>query len=214
MVRTPVTSERDAFWLTVTGVAITALAVLVGWLLAVWVGVALFVLAILAAAGAYLRSPDPSRRSSLQEASREPHPYRAQASRHVLVIANETLRGEELRRRIVGRDEGAEVDVLAPVLTSHIHYGVSDIDEETEQARVRLRRSLEWVRAQGLRARGSIGDPNPVTAIEDQLRAFGPDEVIVVRHAHPTWQERAELERLCNELSVPIEQVVVGDGGS
>lgn len=211
MVRTPVTSERDAFRLTISGVAIVLAALLVGWLVDVWAGVALLVVALAAATIVYLRSPDPARRSSLEEAAREPHFFRAPGRRHVLVIANEELRGEELRGRIGGTDGEVEVDVLAPVLTSHVHYGVSDIDREIAQARERLRRSLEWTRQQGLHARGQIGDPNPVTAIEDQLRSFGPDEVIVVTHRDQSWQERTELERLRAELDVPVEQVVVGD---
>jgi hypothetical protein len=210
MVRTPVTSERDAFWLTVAGVAIVVGAVLVGWLVTAWAGAAFFALVLAVAAGAHLRSPDPTRRSALEEATREPHPHRAPGRRHVLVIANEALAGEELRRRILGRDgDGVELDVLAPVLTSHVHYGVSDIDREIEQARARLRRSLQWAREQGLSARGAVGDPNPLTAIEDRLRDFGPDEVIVVTHPRQTWQERTELERLTSELHVPVEQVVI-----
>jgi hypothetical protein len=211
MVRTPVTSERDAFWLTVTGVAIVIVAVIMGWLVTAWVGAVVFVVALTIAGAVHLRSPDPTRRSVLQEAAREPHFYSAPGRRHVLVVANEALSGEELRRRIGGADGDVEIDVLAPVLTSHVHYGVSDIDREIEQARARLRRSLEWARAQGIHARGEVGDPNPITAIEDQLRSFGPDEVIVVTRPQATWQERAELERLCNELDVPVEQVVVGD---
>lgn len=213
MVRTPVTSERDAFRLTVAGVAMIVAALLVGWLANVWAGVALFAVAVLVGATAYLRSPDPTRRSPLREAAREPHFYRAPGRRHVLVIANEALQGEQLRRRIGARDGDVEVDVLAPVLTSHVHYGVSDIDSETEQARERLRLSLEWMRQQGLHARGEVGDANPITAIEDQLRSFGPDEVIVVTHPQETWQERAELERLCADLNVPVEQIVVGEPG-
>lgn len=212
MVRTPITSERDAFWLTVAGVAITASALLVGWLIDVWAGVALFVVAVLVAGTAYLRSPDPARRSSLEEAESESHFYRAPARRHVLVIANDVLGGEELRRRLSGHDGDLEVDVLAPVLTSHVHFTVSDIDTETEHARARLRRSLEWMHAHGVHARGAIGDPNPITAIEDQLRSFGPDEVIVVTHPEQTWQERAELERLRGELDLPVEEVVAVGG--
>lgn len=211
MVRTPITSERDAFRLTVSGVAIIVAALLLGWLLDVWAGVALFVVAVVIAGIAYLRSPDPSRRSPLEEAAREPHFYRAPGRRHVLIVANEALRGEELHRRIGATDGDVEVDVLAPVLTSHVHYGTSDLDREIAQARERLRRSLDWTRAHGLHARGEVGDANPVTALEDQLRSFGPDRVIVVTHPQETWQERTELERLRQELDVPVEQVVIGD---
>src|SRR5487761_1922553 len=58
--------------------------------------------------------------------------------------------GVELRERIVGREPApVEVDILAPVLTSHTHYGVSDIDRELEQARARLEISLRGDRRYG-----------------------------------------------------------------
>jgi hypothetical protein len=74
-----------------------------------------------------------------------------------------------------------------------------------------LERSLAWAREQGLAARGEVGDPSTTTAIEDELRDFGADEVIVVTHPRglETWQERGELDRLQTELNVPIRHVVV-----
>ncbi|MGO9496680.1 MAG: hypothetical protein ACLQA5_08235, partial [Solirubrobacteraceae bacterium] len=63
---------------------------------------------------------------------------------------------------------------------------------------------------------GEVGDPSPNTAIEDQLRDFGADEVIVVTHPREreAWQEHGELERLRRELDVPVTHIVVGNGGS
>jgi hypothetical protein len=216
--RIPIRSERDAFRLAVAGGAVIGAAVLVGWLTEAVVGVAVFLLAFVLAAIAYLRAPNPDRHMPLREAAHEAHPHGAARGKHrVLVVANEALSGGELRERIVGRDdERIEVDILAPVLTSHLHYGVSDIDRAREQARARLERSLAWAREQGVVARGEVGDPSPTTAIEDELRHFGADEVIVVTHPseRETWQERGELERLRRELDVPVTHVVVADHGA
>jgi hypothetical protein len=54
-----------------------------------------------------------------------------------------------------------------------------------------------------------------VVAIEDELRDFGADEVIVVTHSRDreTWQERGELERLREELDVPVTHVVADGRG-
>jgi hypothetical protein len=75
---------------------------------------------------------------------------------------------------------------------------VTDIDRELNEARERLECCLAWARANGLDARGEVGDVSATTAIEDELRDFGADEVIVVTHPRDreTWQERGELERL------------------
>jgi hypothetical protein len=213
--RIPIRSERDAFRVTLAGAGVIGAAVLIGWLTEAVVGAAVFALALALAAIAYLRAANPDRHTPLREATHEPHPHGAYpGKRHVLVIANEALSGGELRERIVGPgDERTEVDILAPVLTSHLHRGVSDIDRELEQARARLERSLAWAREQGIVARGEVGDHSPTTAIEDELRDFGADEVIVVTHPGEgeSWQERRELERLRRELDVPVTHVVVGD---
>jgi hypothetical protein len=189
--------------------------VLVGWLTKPLVGAAVFVLVLILAAIAYLRAANPDRRMPLREATAAVHPHGAPSGkRHVLVIANETLSGEALCEQILGEDhERVEVDILAPVLTSRLHHGVSDIDRELEQARTRLGRSLAWAHEHGIVARGAVGDPSATSAIEDELRDFGADEVIVVTHPREreSWQEHGELERLRRELDVPITHVVVGD---
>ena len=213
--RTPVRSEQEAFRLAIAGALAVGLAILVGWLTDAAVGVAVFAVVCAVALIAYLRAANPDRREPLRTAAHEAHPHGASpGKRHVLVIANEALSGAGLRERIVGRDsESVEVDVLAPVLTSHLHHGVSDIDRALEQARARLECSLAWAREQGIVARGEVGDPSATTAIEDELRDFGADEVIVVTHLREreTWQEHGELERLRRELDVPVTHVVIGD---
>jgi hypothetical protein len=216
--RIPLGSEREAFRLTIAAVAVVGAAVLIGWLTEALVGAAVLSLAVAVAVVAYLRAANPDRPASLRRAAHQAHPHGAfPGERHVLVIANETLSGAELRERILGLDgERTEIDILAPVLTSRLHYGVSDIDREIREARTRLERSLAWARERGIVARGEVGDPSPTTAIEDALRDFGADEVIVVTHPgeRETWQERGELERLRRELDVPVTHVVVGEAGA
>jgi hypothetical protein len=213
--RAPVRSESDAFRLTLAGAPVIGISVVIGWLTYPLIGLAVFVVAFVIAALLYLYVAGSDRRKVLRAAAQEPHPHGASpGKRHVLIIANEPLSGAELREVIVEQDGNrVEVDVLAPVLTSHVHFGVSDFDREVQEARTRLEDSLEWVRAQGITARGEVGDPSPTTAIEDELRDFGADEVIVVTHPREReiWQERGELERLRRELDVPVTHVVVGD---
>jgi hypothetical protein len=216
--RVPIRSEREAFRLTLAAAAAIGVAVLIGWLTEAVVGAAVLAAAVAVGAIAYLRAANPDRQAPLSRAAHAAHPHGASpGERHVLVIANEVLTGGELRERILGgREERTEIDILAPVLTSHLHHGVSDIDRELEQARTRLERSLTWARKQGIEARGEVGDPSPTTAIEDELRDFGADEVIVVVHPDElgTWQEQVELERLRRELDIPVTRVVVGEGGA
>jgi hypothetical protein len=216
--RTPIRSETEAFRFVFASLAVIAISVLIGWLTDPLVGVAVFALAVLLATIAYLRADNPDRRPVLRDAAHEPHPHGARpGTRHVLVVANETLAGDELRERITPVDDHrVQVDVLAPVLTSRLHYATSDIDSELADARARLQRSLAWANECGIVAHGEVGDPNPTAAIEDQLRDFGADEVIFVTHPREreTWQEHGELERLRDELDIPITHLMVGNGGA
>jgi len=212
--RTPIRSETEAVRFVFAGAAVIAVSVLVGWLAVPLAGVAVFVLALVVAAIAYLGADNPDRRPALREAAHESHPHGPRTgTRHVLVVVNEALGGDELREQLSRRGgERVELDFLAPVLTSHLHFAMSDIDHELADARARLDRSLAWARECGIVARGEVGDPSPTIAIEDELRDFGADEVVVVTHPREreTWQEHGELERLRRELDVPVTHLVVG----
>jgi hypothetical protein len=214
--RNPIRSETDAFRITIASAFLIAAAALVGWLTAAWVGAAAFLIAALAAGVVVLHQPDPDRPESLRRAAGEPHRLAGSAARrHVLVVAHETLAGDALRKRISAAwGDRVELDILAPVLSSRTHLMLTDIDSEREAAGERLRRSLHWAREQGLEARGVVGDPSPMTALEDELRAFGADEVILVVAAQDPapWQERVELEHLREELDLPIDVVRLAQG--
>jgi hypothetical protein len=214
MRRVPFGSEAGAFRFTLAAAVVIGASVLIGWLAAPVAGLVVFAAATVSAALARLWLAVRDRPAPLRRPMTEAAPDRAGRHRghHVLVVANAALAGAELSGLILrhGR-EHVEVDVLAPVLASPLHYAVSDIDRELAEARARLERSLAWAHEHQIVARGEVGDPNPTTAIEDELRTFGADEVIVVTHRRDreTWQERGELPCLRRELEVPITHVVV-----
>lgn len=210
--RAPIRSETDAFWVTLGAALAIAVSVVVGLLVTAWAGLVLLAVFAVIALGAYLYVGGRDRPAVLSEALSEgPQRDSRTGRRRILVIANTTLAGSELSEQINSSGEPVDVDVLSPVLASPLHYGVSDIDHELAEARTRLERSVAWARERGISARGHVGDPNPTTAIADELRRFGADEVIVVTHPHDeeTWQERGELQRLRSELGVPVTHLVV-----
>ena len=214
MRRVPFGSEAGAFRFTLGAGLVIGASVFIGWVSVPAAGLGVFAAATMSAAlsrlWVALRDRPAPLRQAVSEAALDG--AKRQAGHHVLVVANEALAGAELAELILqqGR-EHVQVDVLAPVLASPVHYAVSDIDGELAEARTRLERSLAWEREHNIEAHGAVGDPNPTTAIEDELRAFGADEVIVVTHPRDreTWQERGELARLRRELDVPVTHVVV-----
>jgi hypothetical protein len=132
----------------------------------------------------------------------------------VLLIANETVGAPAVRHRIkelVG-DRRAEVFVVAPALTSSAFKHVAgDVDEAIEEARERLEASIAALRAEGLEASGEVGDSDPNLALEDALRRFPADEVVIATHPpeRSRWLERDVVEKARRQVRQPVTHVVV-----
>jgi nucleotide-binding universal stress UspA family protein len=134
--------------------------------------------------------------------------------KRILVVANETVGGEKLRSCIGEKSAGverAEILVVAPALNSPVRQWASDEDPARRQAQERLDASLARLEEAGIRARGEIGDAEPLQAIEDALRTFGADEVIVSTHpeGRSHWLERGLVDNARERFDVPITHVVV-----
>jgi GABA permease len=213
--RLPVKSETDAFRIAVALGLLAAASILVGWVTSPAYGVVLFAAGVAGGLTFELAGPDRDRRSALQEASHAPHRHGATGGkRHILVVASARLAGEELRRELAtAGGAGVELDVLAPILASRSHYLASDVDRERMEARERLEASLAWAAERGFAAKGEVGDPDPLVAIEDELRDFGADEVVIATHPQErtSWLAKRMLDHLARELDVPVRQIVVGD---
>ena len=208
--RNPIRTETDAFHVTLASAVLICLTLAAGALLGPAAGVAVLFAALIGAFVWELRTKDPDRRQAFREAA-------AAAARHddepprILVIANRTLHGDELRAALRRRAD-AEVHIVAPILTSRVHYIASDFDKELAEARDRLAAALEWARAAGVTASGRVGDPNAAFAvIEDALRDHGADEVVISTYppGRSNWLETGIVERLREELDVPVTHIVV-----
>ena len=206
--RSPFHSEAEAFrflLLTVAAFAVIALASLLG---GPWLGVPVWIAATAAAAFLYLR-PRRARRSIRTAPAHVGGPDEWR----ILVLANETLTftrlAEEIERAAAGRS--TRVLVVCPALTSAVRHWASDVDGGREQAERRLDESLNLLRAAGIDAQGEIGDDDPLQAIEDALRTFGADEIVVATHPEEsaTWLERRVVERARERFALPIAHVVI-----
>ena len=63
----------------------------------------------------------------------------------------------------------------------------------------------------GSTARGEIGDGDPLQAIEDALRTFAPDELVISTHpeGRSNWLERGVVEAARERFDLPVTHVVV-----
>ena len=133
----------------------------------------------------------------------------------VLVLANETVGGRALLAEIQNRCKGrnSEILVVVPALTSTpLEPWASDVDRALDEARERLDASLASMEAAGLPARGYVGDHHePNASLEDALRDFPADEVIVSTHPpdKSRWLERGVVARARQEVPLPVTHVVV-----
>ncbi|HVO55976.1 MAG TPA: hypothetical protein VMT37_16320 [Solirubrobacterales bacterium] len=141
---------------------------------------------------------------------------RVRDARHrVLVVANETVGGrallKEIRERARGGEE-CEILLITPALVgSRAAHWASDVDGAIALARERMEASLAAIRDLGLKADGQIGDSDPNVAIEDALRVFPADEIVISTHPpqRSRWLERDVVRRAREEIALPITHVVV-----
>jgi hypothetical protein len=132
----------------------------------------------------------------------------------LLVVANETVGGEALLDEIRDRCRGRESEILliTPALaSSRAAHWASDVDEAMELARQRMELSLIAIGELGLKAKGEIGDSDPNMAIEDALRVFSADEIVISTHPpeRSRWLEHGVVDRAREQIDLPISHVVV-----
>ena len=205
--KNPLRSEAEAFRFLL-GAAVYFGLIAIASVLNRWAGLAVFVVLSLGVLAWWFRA----RRVEVPPQTVPVHRGGPDEKR-ILVIANETVGGEALRNVIREHSAGytTEVLVVSPALNAPLKHWVSDEDEARVQAHQRLESSLGRLRDAGIEARGEIGDGDPLQAIEDALRTFGADEVILSTHpeGRSHWLERGVVTSARERFAVPITHVVV-----
>jgi hypothetical protein len=131
-------------------------------------------------------------------------------SRRILVLANETVAASALRDVVGLRAAGeADVVVVAPALTGRLGYWTGDNRRSRQDAEERLWLCLDSLRESGVAARGKVGDADPLQALEDALREFDADEIIVATRpeSRSNWLASDIVGRAQRRFSRPISQI-------
>lgn len=198
--------SEDAAFRFVLGTIVYFALIVVASLIATWFAVIVF-LVLTGAALAMLRGgnkPQLPREHVERDAIED--------TWRVLVIANETLQGNGLCNEIVRTADGVAEDVLVvcPALNSRVRTWTSDEDGAREAAAERLQAALEALEGVGLRVRGEIGDGDPLQALEDALRSFSADAIIISTHppGSSNWLEQGVVEAARARYDVPVTHVV------
>jgi K+-sensing histidine kinase KdpD len=124
---------------------------------------------------------------------------------NVLVVANETVLGEQLLDRIRQRAAESRASFLIVCPQSDPARG------EHQEAERRLRAALSILRSEGLEVHGQIAHPDPFTAAMEHVEDERTDEIIVSTFPgeHSGWLRRDLVGRLRSATKIPVQHVVV-----
>jgi hypothetical protein len=134
-------------------------------------------------------------------------------SRHILVLANETVAGKTLIDALKNRAAPGQirVTVISPQNDSRTGLVVYESSRRSAAER-RLRRTLDLLHAAGIDARGAVVDPDPLQALRDAISEHAPDEIIISTHPElkSGWLRGNLIDRARKCAgSIPVEHVVV-----
>lgn len=206
-VRNPLRSEDDAFRLVLYTIGYFALIVVAAL---VHPGIGLLVFLGLTGTVLYRVLGTRGRVEEREVVAPAPSPA---GLRRILVIANETVGGGELLDVLRAKAEGVDEEVLVvvPALNTPLRHWASDDDDARASAQQRLAASLARLREEGIDARGEVGDGDPLQAIDDALRTFGADEIVISTHpeGRSNWLERNVVASARERFAAPITHVVV-----
>jgi nucleotide-binding universal stress UspA family protein len=135
-------------------------------------------------------------------------------SRRLLVVTTTSADPEHLRKQVQEHagSSDAEVRIVAPASDiSPLDWLTNDENEAREEA-ADIADAAEQAVAPNARAvETEVGDTDPVQAIEDALRQFPADEVIVVTRPgdEASWLEKDSAEAASERFGVPVTHLVV-----
>jgi hypothetical protein len=126
----------------------------------------------------------------------------AEGERRVLVLATAEVTADAAQR-VEKLAAGAEdVRLLIPVPSHRLERWLSADDDARAEGERRLAHSAGALVAAGLPVSGSLGDPDPAQALEDELRGYAADEVVLL--ATGDEDPLAEVE---SRLGLPLRRI-------
>lgn len=134
----------------------------------------------------------------------------------MLVVATVPVEGDVLRDRV--RDhagDGAEVRIVAPASDlSPLQWLATDEDEAREEAASIAEEAERAVEPEARVVGTEVGDTDPVQAIEDALRQFPAEEVLVVTRPgdEAGWLEEDAAAEASERFGVPVTHLVLDAG--
>jgi hypothetical protein len=110
-------------------------------------------------------------------------------------------------------DAASDILVITPVLPSRLQWLASDTDRARHHADARLDALLGQFEEMDLPAAGRVGDETPLTALDDAVRDFAPDHILIALRSSQDadWQEQGLLDQVRRRFGLPLTVFVVAD---
>ena len=124
----------------------------------------------------------------------------------LLVLAPEPVDAATVTAALPGEDlAGAEVLVVSPALQqSGVRFWMSDADGAIDHAQAAQQETVEGLQAEGVRARGTTGESEPLLALQDALAQFPADRILVFRGDEDDYREE-DLAQAQERFGVPVD---------
>jgi hypothetical protein len=105
-------------------------------------------------------------------------------------------------------EAASEILVVTPVLPTQLHLWTDDIDGARREADTRLDAilgDLDTITSESQETRGVIGDDVPMTAFDDAVRTFSPDQILIALRSgdHAAWQEQNLVHKVKQRFGLP-----------
>jgi hypothetical protein len=130
---------------------------------------------------------------------------------NVLVVTSEAVSADQVRSAVRGADtrEDTEVAVVAPALhKSALRFWLSDADEAIAKAEQVSSETVDRLGEAGIPAHGDTGDSDPLEAIEDALRSFPADRIVLFTRPGPDqrYREDTDPRAVQERFGLPVER--------
>lgn len=137
-------------------------------------------------------------------------------AKHILVVTTAPVEGEELSARVREHagSADAEVKVVAPAADiSPLDWLANDEGEARAEAAGKAVDAGCAVAPAAESVDAEVGDTDPVQAIEDALRIFPADELVLVTHPDEQagWLEEGSAEEAFARFDLPVTHLVVDE---
>lgn len=136
----------------------------------------------------------------------------------ILVVTTEAVSADQLREALPpdADPQEAEVMVVAPALhESALRFWLSDADDAIARADAVRRETLRRLGDGGLAASAQTGESGTAEAIEDALKSFPADRILVFSHPEGERRYREDLDAGAVEdrFRIPVIRAEIPAGG-